>query len=40
MEQGQIMEAEVPTVRVGATPIGLQKVTEILKNVCTFQIHC
>jgi len=23
MEQGKIMEAEVPTVRVGATPIGL-----------------
>jgi len=23
MEQGKIMEAEVPTVRVGATPTGL-----------------
>jgi len=23
MEQGKIMEAEVPTVRMGATPIGL-----------------
>jgi len=25
MEQGKIMEAEVPTVRVGATPTGLME---------------
>jgi len=34
MEQGNIMEAEVPTVRVGATPTGLRKLAIITKFRC------
>jgi len=32
MEQGKIMEAEVPTVRVGATPTGLSVNLRVAKR--------
>jgi len=40
MEQGKIMEAEVPTVRVGATPTGLTTPPTTNQGFFTGQMPC